>query len=69
MLPPAPPEGAVDDVDGFYRLLNADGTFVGEGHWFDADRRHFRLGFGWPTTDELRTGLVNVSRAIREARA
>jgi aspartate/methionine/tyrosine aminotransferase len=50
--------GVIDDVDEFYRVLNEDhGTFVGEGHWFDTDRRHFRLGFGWPPVDELRAGL------------
>ena len=61
-------EGVVDDVDGFYRALNADGTFVGEGHWFDADRRHFRLGFGWPTTDELRRGLDSLARTASAVR-
>ena len=30
---------------------------TGEGHWFEADRHHFRLGFGWPSHDELATGL------------
>lgn len=55
--------GAVDDVDGWYRAINADGTFVGEGHWFDTDRRHFRLGFGWPGTDELRAGLDSLAAA------
>jgi aspartate/methionine/tyrosine aminotransferase len=53
--------GVVEDVDGFYRAINDDGTYVGEGHWFDADRRHFRLGFGWPTTDELRRGLDSLA--------
>ena len=39
----------------FYRMLLADhGTYVGPGHWFEADRRHMRIGFGWPTADELR---------------
>jgi aspartate/methionine/tyrosine aminotransferase len=55
--------GVVDDVDGFYRAINDDGTFVGEGHWFDTDRRHFRLGFGWPGTDELRAGLASLAGA------
>ena len=51
--------GVVDDVDEFYRVLNAEhGTYVGEGHWFDTDRRHFRLGFGWPPVQELRDGLA-----------
>ena len=55
-------EGVVDDVEGFFRALNEDGTFVGEGHWFDADRRHFRLGFGWPGPEELQSGLDSLAR-------
>ena len=59
--------GVIDDVDGFYRTLNDEhGTFVGEGHWFDTDRRHFRLGFGWPPVEELRAGLVAL-RATADA--
>ena len=60
--------GVVDDVDGFYRAINDDGTYVGEGHWFDADRRHFRLGFGWPSTDELRNGLASLSAGAASVR-
>ncbi|UDY34671.1 pyridoxal phosphate-dependent aminotransferase [Dermatobacter hominis] len=60
--------GAVDDVDGFYRAINDDGTFVGEGHWFDADRRHFRLGFGWPGTDELLAGLSSLTAGAASVR-
>ena len=38
------------DTDRFYEVLLADhGTYVGPGHWFELDDRHFRLGFGWPT--------------------
>jgi len=52
------------DVDRFYDHLNGvGGTFVGEGHWFEEDRRYFRLGFGWPTTDELRSGLAAITAA------
>lgn len=61
--------GVVDDVDGFYRTLNEDGTYVGEGHWFDADRRHFRLGFGWPSPDELERGLASLAAAADAVRA
>ena len=56
------------DPDGFYRHLNDVGaTFVGEGHWFETDRRHFRLGFGWPSTDELVAGLDAVTAAAEAA--
>jgi aspartate/methionine/tyrosine aminotransferase len=50
-------EVAVDDAE-FHRTLLADhGTYVGPGHWFEQSDRSFRLGFGWPTHDELRAGL------------
>jgi len=61
---------AIDRVDEFYRVLNEDhGTFVGEGHWFDTDRRHFRLGFGWPPVDELRAGLDALAATATQLRA
>lgn len=52
----------IDDMDRFYEVLNGEhGTFVGEGHWFDTDRHHFRLGFGWPPVAELEDGLAVLS--------
>ena len=54
------------DVDRFYRVLFEEhGTYVGGGHWFDQDRRFFRLGFAWPAEEELVRGL----RALDEAGA
>jgi aspartate/methionine/tyrosine aminotransferase len=56
------------DTDRFYDVLLARyGTYVGPGHWFEVDDRHFRLGFGWPTHDELRAGLAALSAAAQEA--
>jgi aspartate/methionine/tyrosine aminotransferase len=61
------PEVAVD-TDRFYELLLAKhGTYVGPGHWFEVDDRHFRLGFGWPTEGELRAGPAALSAAARES--
>ena len=52
------------DTDRFYEvLLQQHGTYVGPGHWFELDDRHFRLGFGWPTEDELRAGLAGLTAA------
>ena len=52
----------------FYELLLAKhGTYVGPGHWFEVDDRHFRLGFGWPTETELRAGLTALSTAALES--
>jgi aspartate/methionine/tyrosine aminotransferase len=44
-----------------HTLLQEYGTYVGAGHWFELDDRWFRLGFGWPTHDELRGGLDALS--------
>lgn len=61
--------GVEIDVDRFYgELFNTNGTYVGPGHWFDQDRRFFRLGFAWPTTDELVRGLEALDSAAQRAR-
>ena len=58
------------DVDDFYTgLFERHGTLVGPGHWFDQPRRHFRLGYGWPTLERLAEGLANLSLAATEAGA
>ena len=57
------------DVDRFYRLLLDEyGTYVGAGHWFDQDRRYFRLGFAWPTHAELMRGLESLELAVANSR-
>jgi len=56
------------DTDRFYsRLLSEYGTYVGPGHWFEVDDRHFRLGYGWPTLPELRAGLAALTAAAADA--
>jgi aspartate/methionine/tyrosine aminotransferase len=56
------------DVDRFYRdLFEEFGTYVGPGHWFDQDRRFFRLGFAWPTREELVRGLEALDAAVTSA--
>jgi aspartate/methionine/tyrosine aminotransferase len=61
------PDLAVD-TDRFYdELLREHGTYVGPGHWFELDDRHFRLGFGWPTTTELEAGLSALSAAAEQS--
>jgi len=60
--------GVEVDVAAFYEaLLGQYGTYVGAGHWFEVDDRHFRLGFGWPTEPELRAGLDGLSAAARQS--
>lgn len=56
-----PPGG----LEAFYqRLLDEHGAYVGPGHWFEMPDRHFRLGYGWPTWEELQQGLKAISAAL-----
>lgn len=53
-------------TDAFYRrLLRDHGTYVGPGHWFEMPDTFFRLGYAWPTADELEGGLAGISAALR----
>lgn len=57
------------NVGKFYRVLNGElKTVVGPGHWFEQDDRYMRIGFGWPSADELRQGLRNISTALDASR-
>ena len=51
-------------------MLNDDtGRTSGPGHWFEQDRRHMRIGFGWPLADELESGLAAISARCGRAHA
>lgn len=54
----------VVDPQMFYRRLANFGTYVGPGHWFEMSDRYFRLGFGWPSLQELDKGLESISKAL-----
>lgn len=55
------------DTARFYdRLNNHYGAYVGPGHWFEQSDRFFRVGYGWPTADELAGGLAAISNALRD---
>lgn len=57
-----PPGG----TGAFYRrLLEDHGTYVGPGHWFEMPDRYFRIGYAWPSADELERGLAGISAALR----
>ncbi|HLG02524.1 MAG TPA: pyridoxal phosphate-dependent aminotransferase [Bacteroidia bacterium] len=56
------------DVALFYKELNdKHGTFVGPGHWFGVEDRYFRLGFGYPSEEELQEGLTAINAAAHAA--
>jgi aspartate/methionine/tyrosine aminotransferase len=56
------------DIDAFYKiLLEKYGTYVGPGHWFEMPRHYIRLGFGWPSIEQLEEGLDALSKAVEEA--
>ena len=58
------------DIDRFYSALDADfSVAVGPGHWFEMDLRFMRIGYGWPTEDELKSGLAAISAALDAATA
>jgi aspartate/methionine/tyrosine aminotransferase len=61
------PDVALDTERFYDTLLTKHGTYVGPGHWFEVDDRHFRLGFGWPTIGELQAGLAALSAAATDA--
>ena len=57
------------EVDRFYQILQEQhGTYVGPGHWFEMDRRFFRLGFGWPQRADLSAGLAAITASVRAAK-
>lgn len=54
-------------MDAFYkRLLETHGAYVGGGHWFEMPKTYFRVGYIWPTEDQLRGGLAAISKTLRE---
>lgn len=53
------------NIEKFYQTLNlTHKTFVGPGHWFEMDKRYMRIGYGWPTSADLKQGLANITLAM-----
>ena len=53
----------------FYEvLLRKYSTLVGPSHWFDMDDKYFRIGYGWPSKENLEGGLKNITVALEEAK-
>ena len=60
-------EQAGIDTDAFYKVLfETYGTYVGPGHWFEQSDLQFRVGYAWPTLEDLRKGLDGISTALRD---
>jgi len=56
------------DEKQFYKVLNEKyGTYVGPGHWFGMSDRYMRIGYGWPSSKELKEGLGNIISAAKES--
>ncbi len=55
------------NTEKFYQdLYQKYQTMVGAGHWFEQPDTYFRIGFGYPTLEELKMGLENFKRCLRE---
>jgi aspartate/methionine/tyrosine aminotransferase len=53
------------DLPLFYKTLyESYHTMVGAGHWFEHDDRYMRIGFGFPTEAELKSGLEHITSAL-----
>jgi aspartate/methionine/tyrosine aminotransferase len=53
-------------TEAFYRrAMEEHGTYLGPGHWFEMPDTFFRLGYGWPSSEELVDGLEGISKALR----
>lgn len=62
-------DGSGVDPVRFYRRLNEHyRTWVGPGHWFEVEPTSMRIGYGYPSPEDLASGLANISAALREAR-
>lgn len=57
------------DMDDFYKVLfEKYQTMVGAGRWFGMNDRHFRIGYAWPTIEELQGGLESIIKTIEEVK-
>lgn len=53
------------DMALFHEKLYQDyATVVGAGHWFEQPAEFLRIGFGYPTPAELRTGLDHIRKCL-----
>jgi len=54
--------GIALQTKAFYDSLYKDyATIVGPGHWFEREKQYMRIGFGYPSAEELARGLENLN--------
>jgi len=56
----------IDPVRFYRHLQERYATVVGPGHWFEVDPRFMRIGYGYPSQEELAAGLRYISASLRE---
>jgi aspartate/methionine/tyrosine aminotransferase len=54
----------VDMEKVYERLYKEYATIVGPGHWFEQDKKYMRIGFGYPSLEELKAGLDNLHHCL-----
>jgi len=55
------------DTEKLYTILyERFATIVGPGHWFERDRTYMRIGFGYPSLDELKAGLHSLQVCLND---
>ncbi|MCW3127158.1 MAG: aspartate aminotransferase [Bacteroidetes bacterium] len=60
-------QGYTVDAEKLYdTLYEKHGTIVGPGHWFEQDKTYMRIGFGYPGLEELKEGLANLEKCLKE---
>ena len=58
-------EYQIDSEKLYHTLYEKHGTIVGPGHWFEQERTYMRIGFGYPTLEELKAGLYALEDCLR----
>ncbi len=56
-----------DSFSDFQNTLYHDyQTVVGYGHWFEQSERYFRIGFGYPSKEDLKQGLHRLTLSLEK---
>ncbi len=56
-----------DNFSNFQNTLYHDyQTVVGYGHWFEQSERYFRIGFGYPSKEDLKEGLRRLTLSLEK---